>query len=303
MELTKKYRPTNLEAVFNQDQAVQVLDSMLNENSLPHMLLFTGPSGCGKTTLARIVKDRLGCGEFDFEEINSADFRGIDMVRDIRNRMHLASISGSCRVWLIDEAHMLTAPAQEAALKMLEDTPKHGYFIICTTNPEKLKKTFRTRGTEIKVNPFDKKAAFKLLSFVIEKEGLEIPESVKKAIAEACDLSARSALTILEQVSHLDDEDEMLKVISNAAVKTKAIDLARKLLKPTTQFKAVLPILKVLDDEPESVRRVILAYVTSIMQNGKMVDRCYVLLDSFRDNYYDSGKAGLMASCYEATQK
>ena len=133
MELYKKHRPSYLEDVFGQPEAVKVLGSMIEKDDLPHSILFTGPSGVGKTTLARILKEELECHANDFKEINCADFRGIDTIRDIRNNMNRQSLMGGPLIWLIDEAHKLTNDAQTAFLKMLEDTPKHVYFFLATT--------------------------------------------------------------------------------------------------------------------------------------------------------------------------
>ena len=150
-ELYKKHRPKNLKRVFGQSVAIGTLKPLIEAKQVPHSLLLTGPSGCGKTTLARILVKELKCAKADFMEVNCADFRGIDTVRDIRTRMMQAPIGGDCRVWLIDEAHMLTSAAQTAFLKMLEDTPDHIYFFLATTHPQKLLKTIKTRCTEIKL--------------------------------------------------------------------------------------------------------------------------------------------------------
>ena len=152
MELYKKYRPKNFKRIVGQPTITEQLTSMTRSNQFPHSSLFSGPSGCGKTTLARIMRNKLDCGDQDFQEVNCADFRGIDMVRDIRNRMNLAPIGGECRVWLIDEAHQLSSQAQNAFLKILEDTPSHVYFMLATTDPQKLIPTIRTRCAEFKVS-------------------------------------------------------------------------------------------------------------------------------------------------------
>jgi DNA polymerase-3 subunit gamma/tau len=146
-------RPTTFGEVVGQPRAVAQLTQMGRDDRRPHLLLFVGPSGCGKTTLARIVRRKLRCGEADFMEVNAANNRGIDMVRDIEQRIGLAPIDGDCRVWLIDEAHALTPDAQGAFLKILEEPPSHVYFMLATTDPQKLKPTIRTRATEIVVYP------------------------------------------------------------------------------------------------------------------------------------------------------
>jgi len=108
VELYKKYRPKKLGNIVGQSNAVNILQSFIDEGKIPHSLLFSGPSGCGKTTFARIIKRKLKCGDYDFTELNCADARGIDMTREIRSRLNQSPISGKCRVWLLDECHKLT---------------------------------------------------------------------------------------------------------------------------------------------------------------------------------------------------
>ena len=99
----------------------------------------------------------LGCRGGDYREIDSADFRGIDTIREIRKQIQYLPIESDCRMWLLDEVHMLTAPAQEALLKALEDTPKHVYFALCTTEPQKLIKTIKGRCTHYTVDLLNEK--------------------------------------------------------------------------------------------------------------------------------------------------
>ena len=151
-ELYKRFRPKSLDAVVGNGGTVAALQKFLKKGNLPHTILFKGPSGCGKTTLARILAKELGCGVLDLREYNSADFRGIDTIRDISRIMTNAPAAGNCRVFILDEAHQLSKDAQNAALKILEDTPKHVYFFICTTDPQKLIATIRSRCTEMPVD-------------------------------------------------------------------------------------------------------------------------------------------------------
>ena len=102
MELYKKYRPKTLDKILGQDSSVKILKSFIAKRKIPHALLFTGPSGCGKTTLARILRRELKCGKHDFTELDCTDFKGIEMVRNIRTRLQAAPISGRWRVWIID---------------------------------------------------------------------------------------------------------------------------------------------------------------------------------------------------------
>jgi len=299
-ELYKRYRPKSFKKVKGQESAVQMLQSMLKSGKVPHTLLFSGPSGCGKTTLARIMQSKLEISDTDFQEINCADFRGVDMVREIRDRMGLAPIGGPARGWLIDEAHSLTKDAQNAFLKILEDTPDHVYFFIATTEPTKLLPTIRTRSTEVKLKGFAEQPLEELLSEVASREEFAIPESVLASLVEHSEGSARKALVLLHQVMGIEDEKEMLAAVETSDSKTQAIELARQLLKGSP-WKVIAPILKTLDDEPESLRRMILGYASSVLLNSAN-PRAMAIIDCFERNFFDSGKAGLIAACFAVTR-
>ena len=126
MGLYQKYRPTNLKDFFGNDGLKRDLKPFLEgRRTPPKSILFTGPSGCGKTTLARILAYTIGCAEGDINELDTADFRGIDSIRDIRRQMNLVPLGGQARVWILDECHKLTNDAQNALLKALENPPAH----------------------------------------------------------------------------------------------------------------------------------------------------------------------------------
>lgn len=298
-ELYRVHRPTNLKRVIGQADAVRTIEGFISKNKIPHFILFAGPSGCGKTTLARILKKHLKCGDQDFAEINCADLRGIDTVRDIRSRMGLAPISGAVRIWLIDEAHQLTTQAQDAFLKMLEDTPEHVYFIMATTDPNKLKPTVRTRATVVTVkamNPVGQKA---LIEAILAKEDKTLSEEVIDKIVEMAEGSARKALVILNAVINLEDETEQLNAIAATDASKPAIEIARKLLDTRTKWPEMARLIKSVEDDPETIRWLILSYMSNVLLSGKAVGRAYACLNAFRDNFYDSKKAGLTAACYE----
>jgi len=300
-EFYLKYRPKLFKQVVGQDAAVASLQKLLkNKERFPHALLFTGPSGCGKTTLARILQHKLSCGDSDFFEVNCADFNGINTVRDIRSRMKLSPMNGLCRIWLIDEAHQLTGDAQDALLKMLEDTPSHVYFMLATTNPGKLKETVVNRCNEVRVKALPPKHMEQLLQEVCQKEKIKILETVRDAIVEAAAGSARKALVFLNQVSLLETEDEQLEVVHAGGSKKPMIDLARAMLNPQSKWAVIANLLRIIDDEPEQIRRMLLGYMSSVvLGGGKLAARAYFIGQVMRDHFYDCGRPGLILSCYE----
>jgi DNA polymerase III gamma/tau subunit len=266
---------------------------------LPHALLFTGPSGCGKTTFARILKERLKCMNRNYTEVNAANFRGIDMIRDLIDSLYSSPLGGRSRVAVIDECHQLTKDAQNALLKTLEDAPKHAYLILCTTDPSKLIPTIITRCTEIKVVGLEDKEIYRLVLTVANKEGKTVPKTVIEKITEVSEGSARKALVLLDQVIDLKDEAEQLDCIQKSDTKQQAIDLCRLIFR-FAKWNEVAAAIKVIKDEPETVRRIMLGYAASVcLGGGKFAARAAQVINAFRDHFYDCGRPGLVLAAYD----
>jgi hypothetical protein len=258
---------------------------------------------CGKTTIARILRKRLNCSDNDYVELDSAQFRGIDTVREIRTKMHLSPIGGDCRVYLLDEAHQLTGAAADALLKMLEDTPPHVYFFLCTTDPQKLKNTIKTRCTQITVKALGRVDSLKLIESVAAKEEKTIPNEVKDKIIEVADGSARKTLVLLNSVIGLKDEESQLEYLNTKDAEAEAINLCRVLFNPKAKFVDAARILRDLKEEPEQLRWMVLGFAKSaILKGGTSTGRAYQVICAFRDNFFDSKHAGLAAACYEVLE-
>lgn len=301
MELYKKYRPKKLKDIQGQDGAVKTLQKFIHRKKVPHVLLFTGPSGCGKTTLARIVRKQLKCSKFDFIKINGSDKNGIDDMRAIRSQLSKAPIQGKRKVWLIDEAHKISPAAQDMILDMLEDTPSHVYFLLATTDPRKLKRTIRTRCTEIKVNNLSEKFLERIIVGVLKKEESDIPQDIVNKIAEVSEGSARKALVLLNQVIDLDKEEEMIASIEATTQEKVSEFIGRLLINYSTKWPEVAALLKKYKDEDsEIIRWGVLGYAKNcILSNSKVSNRAFKIIGAFQDNFYDSKHAGLVAACYE----
>jgi DNA polymerase-3 subunit gamma/tau len=301
LELYRKHRPQKLSDLKGQDEAVKMLQDLGRRGAIPHCLLLSGPSGCGKTTIARILKEKLGCSDRDFTELNIADVRGIDTIREIRSRIHASPIGGRCRIWLLDEAARATVDAQNSLLKMLEDTPAWVYFILATTEPQKLLATIKTRATEVKVKLLSDKVMSELLSGIAGKEGFKLSGDVKEQIAAVAGGSPRKALVLLNQIIGLTDEESQMAVVVAGESSAQMIELARALVKPGVRWSEVAKLLKAIEEEPEAVRRMVLGYCSSIvLGGGALAAKAYDLILCFEKNFFDSGKAGLTAACYEA---
>lgn len=302
-ELCRTHRPTTFKDVVGQPEAVKVLTGLLKKpEKFPHAILLSGPSGCGKTTIARIIRRKINCAKIDFAELDCADFRGIETVREVRRRLSLQPLGGDSRLWLIDEAHKLTNDAQTALLKNLEEPPAHAYFIIATTDPQKLISTIHTRVTHITLRAIGPKDMAALIARVLKAEGAKLSEEVVERLVDASEGSARKALVILHQIIEIEDEEDQLEAISRSDASRQAIEIARALFRkaPWGEVAKILKGLK--DEEPESLRHLILGYATTILlSGGKQSSRAAMIIDTFRDNWYDCKRAGLVASCYEVT--
>ena len=313
-ELYKRYRPQKFKDVIGQDDAVRSIRDMAKRKAIPHFLLLIGPSGVGKTTLARLLKKVLKCSDADFVEMNAAKERGIDMVRDISSRMGAAPLGGESRIWLIDECQSLTSDAENGFLKMLEDTPPHVYFMFCTTDPQKLKKTIITRATTIKCKALSEKDLQELVEKVYNLEAAKWNKSTQvhtltrdmedlnpkviKRIAEVADGSARKALVILHAVIGLESVEDQLATIESSDVKKQAIEIARALMRDDTKWPKMSEILRGVDEEPESIRWMILSYCSKVMLGKGNHARAALIIEEFLEPFYNSKKAGLIISCY-----
>lgn len=201
---------------------------------------------------------------------------------------------------LVHNCHQLSKDAQSALLKALEDTPPHVYFILCTTDPVKLLPTIRTRCSSFEVRALTEAELIAVMSRVIKRENKEVHEDVLAQIARDATGSARMALVILEKIVDLAPDQQLEAAKQRALEENQVIELCRLMFKGT-DWSAVIKVLSSLKEEPESIRRAILGYCNSILMKKKDA-RAYVVMSCFRENYYDTARAGLTMSCFEAVE-
>lgn len=294
-----KYRPQDFGEILGNKETITAIQNKLGEPNCPHTFLLCGASGTGKTTLARIIRKKLGCGDMDFSELNAANTRGIDTVREIYNTSGYAPVSGKCRVYLIDECHQITSTAQEALLKITEDAPKHVYFIFSTTNPEKLITTLRKRCEVYKLELLTRREIIKLLHWVMAEEAYSQEDTdffndVLLQIAKVSDGCPREALILLNQAITLGKGQalEMLKkhIISG---ESQVIQLCQQLLGPD-DWSTVARTLSELDGDSEQLRRGVLTYMGKVLTSGKLDVKAIQIMKAFSVPTYDTGKNGLI---------
>ena len=222
MTLYLKYRPQTIDEL-DLESVRQSLKNILSSGNIPHAFLFSGPKGTGKTSSARILAKIVNCqsptkeGEpcnncdqclsimkgnnIDIIELDAASNRGIDDIRNLKEGIYLAPNSAKYKVYIIDEAHMLTLEAANAFLKTLEEPPSHAIFILATTNPEKLPTTVISRLTTINFTKATPKDIARQLSRVAKGENIKIADEAINIIAKHSDGSFRDAVKILETLS------------------------------------------------------------------------------------------------------
>lgn len=298
MSLYHKYRPNNLEQVKGNIEIVSALHGMLsNLKTCSHVFLLHGPTGCGKTTLARIIATMLKSDPIDILEIDSADFRGIDTIREIRKNSGFKPMKSLYRVFILDEVHQLSKDAQSALLKILEDTPGHVFFILCTTDPVKLLPTVRNRCSQFQVKQLDEVQMKKLLRGVIRAENESVELEVINQIILDSQGHPRNALQILEQVLNTDTDNRMEVAKQTAKEFSESIELCR-LLMANSNWKQVAKVLEGLrQQDAENIRRHVLGYATSVLLKTDNT-KAGLILEEFKEPTYNSGFAQIVYASY-----
>lgn len=224
--LYRKYRPQTFDEVIGQAHVTTTLSREVADGRVAHAYLFTGPRGTGKTTTARILAKALNCENrhadgspdntcescvaitqgtsLDVLELDAASHNSVDDIRDIKLSVTtVASTATSQRVFVLDEAHMLSKAAGNALLKTLEEPPDHVYFVLATTEPYKLLDTIRSRTQRFDFHPIPVEELAGYLSTIAEREGYKTDPAALIAVARHAAGSVRDSLSLIEQVSAL----------------------------------------------------------------------------------------------------
>jgi DNA polymerase-3 subunit gamma/tau len=223
LALYRRYRPETFAEVIGQEHVTEPLRAALANDRVNHAYLFSGPRGCGKTTSARILARALNCekapiadpcgecqscrdlarggsGSIDVIEIDAASHGGVDDARDLRERAFFAPVASRFKIYIIDEAHMVTTQGFNALLKLVEEPPEHLKFIFATTEPEKVIATIRSRTHHYPFRLIPPRVLSDHLAQICDAEGVRIEPAALPLVVRAGAGSARDSLSILDQL-------------------------------------------------------------------------------------------------------
>lgn len=248
--LITKYRPRDFDEVVGHVEVMGTLQRAMASDSHPHAYLITGISGLGKTTIARIIAKT-----FDAEvlEVDAASHSKVEEMRELVETAQHMSLSGAgVRLFLIDEAHRLSANAWDALLKVVEEPPPHLYIALCTTNLGRVPTTIQTRCYHVRLLPLRRDDMEMLLSTIAAMEQWKVNADVMAAVIRAAEGSPRQGLTLLQSVHDAESVDEVRRVIQLRDAADPLNQIVRLLLKGRTNWGQVQRLLsRVRDDEYE----------------------------------------------------
>lgn len=286
--LYRQYRPKVFDQVLGQDKVINVLKNQIKNENFSHAYLFAGERGCGKTSAAKIFAKAINClnpkdgspclecenckaieeeTSLDVVEMDAASNRRIDDIRNLRDNVIYPPANLKYKVYIIDEAHMITREAFNALLKIMEEPPKHLVFILATTEIEKIPKTILSRVQKFEFNKIDSSKIKEQINIILKDQNVKMENEAIDLIIRKAKGAMRDALSILDQVLSFDKEEFLLKDVEFilGSVDFEKID------------KLVTSIL--IKDQKESLKNLI-----SIRDDGKSnIDIVDSLINFYRD--------------------
>lgn len=316
--LYRKYRPRDFDEIVGQKAIVTTLKNQIKSGKIGHAYLFCGMRGTGKTTTARILAKALNCeegptvkpcnecdhckainsgGMIDVIEMDAASNRGIDDIKDLREKANFPPSEGRYKIYIIDEVHMLTTEAFNALLKTLEEPPRHVVFILATTEPNKLLPTILSRCMRFDFRRVSIGEIVKRMSEIANDCGVDVEDKALAKLAAASQGSVRDALSLLDKafafgVDKLSYEDvlellgavsrDVLYNISEAVIKKDAAHIMQIIDEVASSGK---DLSRLLDDLTEHFRNILMICINADRDMIDVIDEEYMMLQSIAKNF------------------
>lgn len=296
LALYRKYRSRKLDDVVGQTHVTDVLKQAVKQGRISHAYLFTGPRGVGKTSVARILAREINQLDYsgddtvlDIIEIDAASNNSVDDIRDLRDKVHIAPVNSSYKIYIIDEVHMLSGAAFNALLKTLEEPPEHAIFILATTELHKVPATILSRTQRFHFKPASVEALVAHLKMIAGKESITVSDEALEFLAIQADGSFRDGVSLLDQMSALSANiDAQLVEATLGLAPLKLIDqLVTVIIKKDTA--GLLELLSYCDQQAISPVTVAEQLISQLSQAGhdkpelfKLVNELLAVRASYR---------------------
>lgn len=227
--LYRTHRPAKWSEVSGQPQVTEALSEQIKEEKVGHAYLFAGSRGLGKTSVARIFARELGTSENDLYEIDAASNNSVDDIRSLTENVYTLPFDSKYKVYILDEAHMLSKGAWNAFLKTLEEPPAHSIFILATTELSRVPETVQSRCQVFIFKKPSRAELAKVVSAVAKKEGYQIEPAAADLVALLADGSYRDALSVLERVAASTGEKSITREAAESATGAPRHELVSRL--------------------------------------------------------------------------
>lgn len=288
LALYRKYRSADFKSVIGQEPVTTTLANAVSQGRVSHAYLFSGPKGTGKTSVARILARAVNCtgpeprpcnrcpnclaiigSNLDVIEIDAASNRGIDDIRDLREKVNLAPAGAAYKVFIIDEVHMLTKEAFNALLKTLEEPPAHAIFILATTEAHKLPATIVSRTQRFDFKPIASDKQVKHLAYIATSEKLQFEVEALKLLAETSQGSFRDSISLLDQAAssgldiNVENIRQLLGLSEEQSVQKLALHVANG---QTHEALALVEELTMAGSDPATLTRQLIDRLRSALR-------------------------------------
>ena len=301
--LADKYRPTTFSEIRGNENLKSIISRTLKKENKPQTYILQGVRGCGKTTLSRIMAEKLGAVGRDIKELNISDMRGIDTARSIIENVGYMPVEGESKVIILNEVHRATGEFKDAMLEKLEEPPPNVYFILCTTEPQKLTKTVLSRCAlkNYSVKKLKRRDMIQLVTDTLKAEEVVWERGQVSKLVRVVDGVPREALILLDTLIELKGR-RLDKALNEIVILTDEVPIELiRAVNSRESWKTIGGLLRRLGSEVdvEGVRWTMLKYMRQVLLNNPSPEAAFTI-ECFEDSFAESGLAGLYLACYKA---